>query len=120
VKTLYWMGSSLDALRRFPEAVKDIVGYALYLAQESDKHPDAKPLRGFLGSGTLEVVADHQGDTYRAVYTIRFRDAVYVLHAFQKKSKKGIATPKHDMELIRTRLKQAHEHYKARGGTDKG
>ncbi len=111
MKKLYWIGSSLEDVRRFPEAVKDAVGYALYLAQEGDKHSDARPLRGFSGAGTLEIVADHRGDTYRAVYTVRFRDTVYVLHAFQKKSKKGIATPKQDIELIRARLKLAREHH---------
>ena len=88
------------------------MGYALYLAQCGDKHLDAKPLRGFGGgAGVLEVVADHDGDTYRAVYTVRFADAVYVLHAFQKKSKRGIATPKREIERIRQRLQQAQEHY---------
>jgi phage-related protein len=111
VKSLYWIGNSLDEIRRFPEAVKQVVGYALYLAQEGGKHDDAKPLRGFAGAGTLEVVADHRGDTYRAVYTVRFRDSVYVLHAFQKKSKRGIATPKQDIQLIRARLERAHEHH---------
>ncbi len=111
MKRLYWIGNSLDEVRRFPEDVKDVVGYALYLAQEGGKHHDAKPLRGFAGAGTLEVVADHRGDTYRAVYTVRFRDAVYVLHVFQKKSKKGIATPKQEIQLIQARLKLAREHH---------
>jgi phage-related protein len=91
--------------------VREAVGYALYLAQAGDKHPDAKPLRGFGGAGVLEVVTVHQGDTYRAVYTVRLARAVYVLHASQKKSKHGIATPLADMQLIRDRLRAAEAHY---------
>jgi phage-related protein len=87
--------------------VKDAVGYALYIAQRGGKHADAKPLRGFGGAGTLEILEDHAGDTYRAVYTVRFADRVYVLHAFQKKSKTGITTPKREIELIKSRLKRA-------------
>jgi len=120
LKTLYWIGSSLEDVRRFPEAVKQVVGYALYLAQEGDKHDDAKPLRGFAGAGTLEVVADHRGDTYRAVYTVKFRDVVYVLHAFQKKSKRSVATPKQEIQLIRARLKLARAHHASFGGAGKG
>ena len=119
-KKLYWIGNSLENTRRFPEAVKQVVGYALYLAQEGDRHNDAKPLRGFRGAGTLEVVADHRGDTYRAVYTVKFRDVVYVLHAFQKKSKRGIATPKQEIQLIRARLKLAREHHASLRGAGKG
>ena len=91
----------------FPEGVKDVLGYALHLAQHGEKHLDAKPLKGFGGAKTLEVVEDHQDDTYRAVYTVKFEGYVYVLHCFQKKSKKGIATPKPDMDKIRARLKDA-------------
>ena len=91
----------------FSEGVKDVLGYALHLAQHGEKHLDAKPLKGFGGAKTLEVVEDHQGDTYRAVYTVKFEGYVYVLHCFQKKSKKGIATPKPDMDKIRARLKDA-------------
>ena len=120
MKKLYWIGSSQEDVRRFPEVVKQVVGYALYLAQEGDKHSDAKPLRGFAGAGTLEVVANYSGDTYRAVYTVKFRDVVYVLHAFKKKSKKGIATPKQEIQLIRTRLKLAREHHASLGGRGKG
>ena len=87
-----------------PEEVKDVFGYALHLAQTGRKHPDAKPLKGFSGAGVLEVISDFHGDTFRAVYTVRFAEAVYVLHCFQKKSKKGIATPKQDMDLIHARL----------------
>lgn len=106
-RPLVWIGSSKRDLTGFPEDVKDVFGYALHLAQFGDKHIDAKPLKGFVGAKTLEVVEDHQGDTYRAVYTVKFAGFVYVLHCFQKKSKKGIATPKPDMDKIRARLKDA-------------
>ena len=89
--------------------MQDVFGYALYLAQVGKKHPDAKPLRGFGGASVLEVVEDWRSDTYRAVYTARFTEAVYVLHVFQKKSKQGIATPKSDLDLISERLKRAQE-----------
>ena len=103
-RPLFWVGSSRDDLKRFPEAVKDVMGYALHLAQTGAKHRQAKPLKGFGGAGVLEIVEDHAGDTYRAVYTVRFEDAVYVLHAFQKKAKSGIRTPKRDLNLVRERL----------------
>lgn len=110
-KPLFWISSTHDELRRCPQAVRQVIGYALYLAQKGDKHLDAKPLKGFGGPGVLEVVADHDGDTYRAVYAVRFADAVYALHVFQKKSKRGIATPKREIERIRQRLRQAQDHY---------
>ena len=88
-----------------PNDVQDTFGYALHLAQNGHKHPDAKPLKGFGGAGVLEVVEDFKGDTYRAVYTVRYLDTVYVLHCFQKKSTQGISTPKPDVELIKARLK---------------
>lgn len=113
-KPLIWVGSSLEDMREFPDEVKRGLGYALYIAQMSGKHPDAKPLKGFGGSGVLEAVEDFDGDTYRAVYTVRLAHAVYVLHAFQKKSKHGIATPKRDIELIRARLRRALEDYEER------
>ena len=94
-------GSGGDA----PADVQDIFGYALHLAQAGGKHSQAKPLRGCGGAGVLEVVEDHHGDTYRAVYTVRYAMAVYVLHCFQKKSASGIATPKPDTALIQARLK---------------
>ena len=106
-KSLFWIGSSKRDLIAFPDKVKDVFGYALHLAQHGEKHIDAKPLKGFGGAKTLEVVEDHYGDTYRAVYTVKFGTNVYVLHCFQKKSKKGIATPKPDMDVIRARLKDA-------------
>ena len=105
-KPLIWMGDSLAILRGFSPTVQDEVGYALYVAQLGGKHLTAKPLKG-LGSGVLEVISDHRGDTFRAVYTLRLPPVVYVLHAFQKKSKRGIATPKSDLDLIRQRLKRA-------------
>jgi phage-related protein len=111
IKPVVWIGSSRSHLASFPEDVKDAVGYALYIAQRGGKHADAKPLKGFGGAGVLEIVEDHAGDTYRAVYTTRFADRIYVLHAFQKKSKGGIATPKREIELIKSRLKRAEEEH---------
>jgi phage-related protein len=110
-KPLFWMSSTQEDLRAFPQAVRQVMGYALYLAQVGDKHLDAKPLKGFAGAGVLEIVADHDGDAFRAVYTVRFADAVYALHAFQKKSTRGIATPKREIERIRQRLRRAQVHY---------
>ena len=111
LKPVEWVGRSLEDLKDFPEEVQQVVGYALYLAQCGEKHPSAKPLKGFKGTGVLEVVEDFDGDTYRAVYTVKLAGIIYVLHAFQKKSKQGIATPQQDIELIETRLKRAKEHY---------
>jgi phage-related protein len=116
MKPLIWIGSSLEDLRAFPEEVRQVMGYALYLAQMGDKHADAKPLKGFGVAGVLEAIDDHAGDTYRGVYTVNFSDAVYVLHAFQKKAKQGIATPKRDLETIRSRLQRAQEHVKRQKG----
>jgi phage-related protein len=110
-KPLFWLSSTQDDLRAFPQEVRQVMGYALYLAQLGDKHLDAKPLKGFAGAGVLEIVTDHDGDAFRAVYTVGFADAVYALHAFQKKSKRGIATPKREIERIRQRLRQAQAHY---------
>ena len=107
-KPIRWVGSSRDDLLAVPEEVRREVGYALYVAQNGDKADNAKPLKGF-GGGVLEVVEHHDGDTYRAVYTVRFESAVYVLHAFQKKSKSGIKTPTKDLNLIETRLKAARK-----------
>ena len=114
VKTIVWIGSSRNDLKSFPVEVKDVVGYALYQAQVGRKAPSAKPLRGFGGAGVLEIVEDHRTDTYRAVYTVKFSELVYVLHAFQKKSKRGIATPKSDIDLIKKRLRMAEEDYEKR------
>lgn len=107
VKLLEWVGSSKKDLKALPDEVIDIFGYALFLAQTGGKHDQAKPLQGFGSAGVLEVVEDYRGDAYRAVYTVRFEERVFVLHVFQKKSKTGIATPKKDMDLIRERLKVA-------------
>jgi phage-related protein len=106
LKPVVWLGNSLRELKTFPAAVQDEMGYAIYLAQCGQKHVSARPLKG-LGSGVLEVISDHRGDTFRSVYTMRFADRVFVLHAFQKKSKRGVATPKADIDLITQRLKQA-------------
>lgn len=105
MRPLRWVGSAKKDLAAMPGDVQDIFGYARHLAQTGGKHVQAKPLKGFSGAGVLEVVEDHQGDTYRAVYTVRYAAAVYVLHCFQKKSTRGIATPKPDMDLITFRLK---------------
>lgn len=109
IKPVVWIGPSKEDLKSFPEAVQDVFGYALYLAQTGKKHPEAKPLHGFGGASVLEVVEDYRSNTYRAIYTVRFVEAVFVLHVFQKKSKHGIATPKADMDLIEARLKRAQE-----------
>jgi phage-related protein len=111
-RELHWIGSSLDDLRDFPQSVRRVMGQALDDAEHGGEHPRAKALKGFGGRSILEIVDDHDGDTYRAVYTVRFMGVVYVLHAFQKKSKKGIATPKHELDLILTRLRRAEEHYR--------
>ena len=113
IKPVSWVGSSYKDFREFPDPVQDAMGYALYQAQISLKHGSAKPLKGFGGAGVLELVAGHVGDTFRAVYTVKFATAVYVLHAFQKKSKSGIKTPIEDMELIQRRLEAAEADYKA-------
>ena len=110
-KPVRWVGCSKEDLRSFPEEVRRQVGGALWDAQLGLKAPFAKPLKGFRGAGVLEIVDDFDGDTYRAVYTVRFAGAVYVLHAFQKKSKHGIATPRAELDLIERRLKRAREDY---------
>ncbi len=111
-KPVRWIASSRSDLRDFPEPVRLRVGGALWEAQKGGKAPWAKPLKGYSGAGVVEIVDDHDGDTYRAVYTVRFKGVVYVLHAFQKKSKSGIATPKTDLALIETRLRRAEEDYR--------
>ena len=107
VKPLAWMRSSRDDFRAMPQPVKSHMGYALYVAQQGGKHRDAKPLKGFGGASVVEIVTDHDGDTFRCVYTVRIAGAVYVLHVFQKKSKSGRATPRPDMKLISQRLRDA-------------
>ena len=108
-RDLFWVGTTLDDVRAFPEEVRREVGHALHLAQLGEKSPSAKPLRGFKGAGVLEVVESFEGNAYRAVYTVRFASGVYALHAFQKKSHRGIATDKHDIELVTNRLREAEE-----------
>src|ERR1700724_4366218 len=100
-KPTLWIGSSKDDLRAFPGEVRRVMGFAINDAQNGDEHPRAKALKGFGGRGVLEVVDDEDGDTYRAVYTVRFAGLIYVLHAFQKKSQKGIETPNCGIELTR-------------------
>ena len=106
-KRLFWIGSSKKDLTTFPEEVKRVFGYALHLAQIGRKHPHAKPLKGYHGAKVMEIVADERGDAYRAVYTVEFESEVYALHCFQKKSKRGVSTPKPDMDLIQSRMKIA-------------
>lgn len=113
MKPIEWVGSSRKDLREFPPPVKDVFGRALLDVQFGDTPVGAKPLKGFGGASVMEIVADYDLSTYRAVYTVRFGDVVYVLHAFQKKSKEGIATPKHETDLIRSRLAAAEVHYRA-------
>jgi phage-related protein len=110
-KPVHWVAGSLDELRELPAEVTREIGFALWIAQMGGKHPSAKPLKGFKGAGVLEIVEDFFGDTYRAVYTVRFARAIYVLHVFQKKSKSGIKTPRHEIEVIEARLKSAKVDY---------
>lgn len=106
-RDLVWIGTAKDDLRAFPQAVQRAIGYALYRVQQGRMPATAKPLKGFGGAGVLEIVDDYDGATYRAVYTIRLTTAIYVLHAFQKKSTRGIATPRRELDLVRARLRQA-------------
>jgi phage-related protein len=117
-KPLFWIRSAKSDLLDFHEAVKDEIGVALSVAQFGGKHPSAKPWKGE-GAGVLEIVEDHRGRHYRAVYTVKFENAAYVLHAFQKKSPKGIKTAQTDVELVSRRLKVASEDYEARFGKRK-
>jgi phage-related protein len=110
-KPVRWIGSSKDDLSAFPDDVKRRVGRALWDAQIGLKAPFAKALKGFGSAGVLEVVDDFDGDTYRAVYTAQFEKAIYVLHAFKKKSRKGIATPRSEIDLVKRRLTRAKEDY---------
>jgi phage-related protein len=114
-KPLVWMGSSRRDFRDFPQEVKADMGYALFVAQRGGKHTSAKVLKGFGGSDVVEIKADDRSGTFRAVYTVRFADVVYVLHAFQKKSTKGAETPKPDLELIEKRLRDV-EHLRKEAG----
>jgi phage-related protein len=110
LRPLFWVASSKRAYRDFPAKVQDNLGFELFLAQTGQHPPSAKSLKGF-GSGVLELVEDYDGAAYRVVYVLRFEEAVYVLHAFQKKSKRGIATPKGDLDLVRRRLRDAETYH---------
>jgi phage-related protein len=114
LKAVRWVGSSQKDLRAFPPEVRLDVGYALYAAQKGETDPTAKPMKGFGGYTVMEIVTPFDGNTWRTVYTVRLRDCVYVLHAFQKKSKSGVATPKSEIDLIHQRLAAAERHYKER------
>ena len=111
-KPLHFVGDSDRNLRSFPKEVRDVMGQALWAAQIGKKHPDAKPLKGFTGASVLEIVSDYDTATYRGVYTVKLAGVVYVLHTFQKKSKRGRQTTKQDIMLIRQRLKAAEQHYR--------
>ncbi len=110
-KPVVWLGSSHVDWKAFPDDVQDVMGYTLHLAQLGEKANNVKPLTGFKGASALEISDDYHGDAYRAIYTVKFHDVVYVLHAFQKKSEQGIATPKSEIDLIEQRLKKAKEHH---------
>lgn len=114
-KPLHWVGSAKKDLLTFPESVIDDIGYSLGVVQQGGTPPSAKPWKGE-GPGVFELVEDHRGDTWRAVYTVRFEKAVYVLDCFQKKSPSGVRTARTDVELIRQRLKMAREDYEVRYG----
>lgn len=106
-RDVVFVGSSLEDLRAFPRPVRVAVGHALHIAQTGDHPPNAKPLKGYRGAGVLELMESHDGDTYRAVYTLRFTSAMYVLHAFKKKSTRGISTPRKEIDLVNRRLQEA-------------
>jgi phage-related protein len=116
-KPLHWIGSSKRDLLEFPDEVVDNIGYALGVVQYGGHPPSAKPWKG-LGPGVSEIVEDDESGAFRAVYTVRFRKAIYVLHAFQKKSPSGIRTARQDVELVRERLKSARQDYEARYGKE--
>jgi len=120
MKELDWVGSSKKDLLEFPQSIKKEMGHALYMAQEGGKYKDAKPLKGFGGAKVLEIVLDDSNGTFRTMYTVQFEEIVYVLHAFQKKSKTGIKTPKQEIDLVGQRLKWAQEKYKERFKAQKG
>jgi phage-related protein len=113
-RPLVWVGSSRKDVRGFPRQVRRDIGLALYAAQQGEVDPSAKPLRGFGGGSVIEIVAQHLGNTWRAVYTVRYAEAIYLLHAFQKKSKVGIATPKKEIDLIHRRLLEAERLHRER------
>jgi phage-related protein len=114
IKPAEFVGSTKEDLAGFPDEVKRVLGFAIFQAQIGARHRRAKPLKGhkaFKGAGVVEVVDDFDGDTYRAIYTVRFAGLVYVLHAFQKKSKTGIETPKTEIDVVKARLLRAKQHY---------
>lgn len=110
-KPLHWAGPTRKQVRNFPKLVRDTLGFALYRAQIGKKHVQAKPLKGFGSAGVLEIVEDYDTDTCRAVYTVKFTKAVYVLHTFKKKSKTGRRTSQSDIDLVRRRLREAAQDY---------
>jgi phage-related protein len=114
LRPIVWISSSRRDLRGLPERVRQDIGQALYTAQRGETDPAAKPLKGFGGARAMEIVERDPSGAYRAVYTAQFADVVYVLHVFQKKSKRGIATPKQDIDLIRRRLAEAERHHRER------
>src|SRR5215469_10694660 len=114
LRPIVWVGSSRDDLRSLSKPVRRFFGRAIFRAQQGLKHPSAKPLRGFGGAGVLEIVADVEGDTYRAVYTVKLAGLIYVLHCFQKKATRGVISPKREIELVRHRLALAEADYAKR------
>jgi len=114
LKPVRWVGSSRRDLKTFPRPVQRDVGQALYAAQCSEEYPSVKALKGFGGRAVLEIVVPHEGGAWRVVYTVRYQDAIYVLHAFQKKSKRGIATPPQELDLVKQRLAAAERDYRER------
>jgi phage-related protein len=117
MKPAIFVSSSKKDLKKFPEPVQETIGRSLMIAQFGFKPDEAKPLKGFGSAGVLEIIEDHDGDTYRAVYTVRFKETIYVLHCFQKKSKTGIKTPQQDIDLINQRLKLAENDWRERHGS---
>jgi phage-related protein len=112
IKPIIWVGSTKRDLRSLPKIVQDEIGFALYEAQKGGKSDKAKPFKGFGNASVMEIVERNVGEAYRAVYTVKFEQAIAVLHVFQKKSKYGIETPKQDVDLIKSRYKLAEEEYK--------
>jgi len=119
-KGIIWVSSSLEDLKRFPEPVQKVMGFALFQAQCGGKHLQARPLKGFGGAGVLEIIEDFDGNAFRMVYTVRFADAVYVLHAFQKRSKRGTKTPNREMDVVRARLRMARDSRQAEADRKEG
>ncbi len=119
LRPLLWVGSSLKDLRSFPEAVQDVMGYALFRAQFGERHPAAKALRGTL-RGLMEIVDEYRGNAYRVIYTTKLTGAIYALHVFRKKATRGIATPKHEVELMQARYRWAKQHHHRRLGDGNG